>query len=401
MHPQTLHIGTYILQPYARTEAHIRDLAACGIDRLFGIEHHRETLDLLHQYHIGAIVTGVLPGWFGGTGDNAGQLRATNPPEAYLDALRHFCDHPAIVGLDVGDEPSCADFPYYGEVLRFVRSAFPDKVAYLNLYPSYGMLAANTPEQTRRELGAADYTDYIRQYCHYTDTDYLSFDHYVYASDAERFLCDLHTVATACRETQRELWVVLQVNSHDPRRWLSINQLRYQAFSALAFGAVFLTWACYTAGWWYNPVLDGEGNKTEQYIKLQQVNSELRRVAPVTLGYRWERAHRLSLPGEAADTGVFRQLHTADGEPLLAGWFTSRENPGAEGLFLCACGDPADEHPHTVPVKFWVAAAAPPQYHSPTETFPLSPDADGWYSLPIPTCSGGFLTIDATNGQAV
>ncbi len=42
MHPQTLHNGTYILQPYARTEAHIRDLAVCGLDRLFGIENHRE-----------------------------------------------------------------------------------------------------------------------------------------------------------------------------------------------------------------------------------------------------------------------------------------------------------------------------------------------------------------------
>ena len=68
------HIGAYYLKPYARTESHIKDLADCGIDFIVNINYDKNTLDLLYKYHIGAIVTGAVPSWWGGDGKNAGKL---------------------------------------------------------------------------------------------------------------------------------------------------------------------------------------------------------------------------------------------------------------------------------------------------------------------------------------
>ena len=60
-----LNVGTYELKPYARTEAHVRDMAECGIDfviaPLFG-----QTLDLCAKYNVGVVQQWTLPYWWGG-----------------------------------------------------------------------------------------------------------------------------------------------------------------------------------------------------------------------------------------------------------------------------------------------------------------------------------------------
>ena len=40
----------------------------------------------------------------------------------------------------------------------------------------------------------------------------------------------------------------------------------------MAFGAENIIWACYTAGWWSNQVVDENGEKTQQYAKMQKIN---------------------------------------------------------------------------------------------------------------------------------
>ena len=58
-----LNIGVYHLKPYARTEAHIKDLADCGIDFVICMDSKdRAALDLFHKYGVGAIVSGIVPG---------------------------------------------------------------------------------------------------------------------------------------------------------------------------------------------------------------------------------------------------------------------------------------------------------------------------------------------------
>ena len=163
-------IGAYILQPYAQTEAHIRDLAACGLDLIVNLApKDRSVLDLLPRYGIGAILCGVMPGWWGGDGENAGRLRLTNPPERYREAAARYLDHPTVWGIDIGDEPSALDFPYYGEVAELVSELIPGPVPYLNLYPNYASVAANTHQQTVNQLGTRTYGEHIESYLRNVD----------------------------------------------------------------------------------------------------------------------------------------------------------------------------------------------------------------------------------------
>ena len=100
-------IGAYCLQGNARTEAHVKAIHDCGVDFIIGLSaKDRATLDLFAKHGVGAIVNGVVPGWWGGNGENAGKMREKNPPAKYAAGAAAFKDHPAIWAVDIGDRRS-------------------------------------------------------------------------------------------------------------------------------------------------------------------------------------------------------------------------------------------------------------------------------------------------------
>jgi len=369
MNRSRVNIGTYYLAPYARSEQHIRELAECGIDFVTCMGNDRPALDLMYQYGVGAILTGVVPEWFGGHGENAGQLQAQRSLESYDAALDRFEDHPAVWGLCVGDEPSALDLPWYGKIIERVQKRLPHKIAYLNLYPSYGMLASNTPEQALFELRAPSYADYLDVYCRHVNADYLCFDCYPYSSATPCVLGScLLTASDACRRTGRDLWVILQVNSHTPDQRMSLPQLRFQAFSALAYGARVIQWACYTTGWWHHLVLDEHGEKTEQYEKLKTVNAEIRLASDACTNLSLVQ----TLEGASWQAGCFRCA--TDGTTILAGHLTGDES---EALLLCA---PDDDLSRAITVQTnhpRLSLITPDGKHT------LLPEADGCFRLSV------------------
>ncbi|MBO7405925.1 MAG: hypothetical protein J6V24_13275, partial [Clostridia bacterium] len=155
----------------------------------------------------------------------------------------------AIWGIDAGDEPSALDFPHYGKLIALAEELFPGKLVYLNLYPNYASVAENTASQVDSQLGTATYQEYIDRYVESVKTDYLCLDNYEFAAGTQKLYDNLRIAANACRDTGRDFWMVIQVNSSNPEKWLSTDMLRHQAFACLAFGAVSLNWACWTAGW--------------------------------------------------------------------------------------------------------------------------------------------------------
>ena len=318
---QKFYIGTYCLGKNARDEQHVKELAECGMDILFGVNYDKPLLDLLEKYGVHVVPNGVLPGWFGGDGKNAGMLERTNSIESYIRGIEAFSDHPAIIGLDIGDEPSSLDFPYYGKVVDILSECFPDKLLYLNIYPSYGMLKDASDEQAKRELGTDTYRDYLTSYCENVPLPYLSIDHYPFSlssSGIDRFLSDLADAAEICRAYSRPLMTVLEVNSKEPERFISADELRLQAYCALAYGSRVVSWACYSPGWWQNNALDRDGNKTEQYEKLKEVNGELKRFTREYEKYTRLSTVRLNV-GESISIAPFGKI-SADA-PVLVGSF--------------------------------------------------------------------------------
>lgn len=365
-----LNIGVYHLKPYARTEAHIKDLADCGIDFVICMDSKdRAALDLFHKYGVGAIVSDVVPLWWGGNGAGSGKMHTINTLDKYEAAAASFVDHPAIWGIDIGDEPSALDFPHYGKVFDCVDRLFPNQFPYLNLYPNYASVSHNTAEETQCQLGTATYEEHIQRYCENIPADYLSYDFYCFDHNLRvigvtKHYENLRVVADACLRTGRSMWIILMVNSHDPDIWMTENNLRFQAYSSMAFGAENITWACYTAGWWSNQVLDGEGNKTQQYDKLKKINAEIRTLADEYMKYRRVSTHFVGFEGNpdmtavkqeaigSLSTGVFFDVKADNGAPLVVGEMVNRKGDGSVALMVCAADDPYEKDPKSYRITF-------------------------------------------------
>ena len=218
------------------------------------------------------------------------------------------------------------------------------------------------------------------------DLPYLSFDHYVYSSDVERFIGDLSDAATFCKTYGKKLYVVLQVNSREKEVFISEDQLRFQAFSALAFGASAVSWACYSAGWWHNQVLDDEGNKTPQYEKLKNVNRQLWSLAPEYTSYQWQSTERLG-GGCAAAFGVFEEI-TSQQDALL-GRFEGQD--GAEVIFA----SPLNMH-DTVDNVVCFKLNRDKQVHLSVDgdKKTIFPGVDGMYRVRLKSSEAGFIIME-------
>ena len=404
-----LNIGVYHLKPYARTEAHIKDLADCGIDFVICMDSKdRAALDLFHKYGVGAIVSGIVPGWWGGNGAGSGKMHTINTLDKYEAAAASFVDHPAIWGIDIGDEPSALDFPHYGKVFDCVNRLFPNQFPYLNLYPNYASVSHNTAEETQCQLGTATYEEHIQRYCENVPADYLSYDFYCFDHNLRvmgvtKHYENLRVVADACLRTGRSMWIVLMVNSHDPNIWMTENNLRFQAYSSMAFGAENITWACYTAGWWSNQVLDGEGNKTQQYDKLKKINAEIRTLADEYMKYRRVSTHFVGFEGNpdmtavkqeaigSLSTGVFFDLKADNGAPLVVGEMVNRKGDGSVALMVCAADDPRETDPKEYHITFrapnrCVRALGGNGYKTVTDL------GDGVYAVTVKSNEGVLIT---------
>ena len=392
-----LNIGTYYLAPYARTEEHIKDAAACGIDFFVNVPNDATLLELLHKENIGAFVTGVFPSWFGGDGSNAGQMAESNPLYKYQDALTHFVDAPNIYGIDTGDEPSLLDFPHYGKIFSLVQKEQTQLLPYLNIYPSYAVKGANTAEEIKAQLGTDSYAEYIETYCQNIPSEYICFDYYPYSASLEGLYESLLTVSIACKKYKRKMFMVLQVNSHEPEVWLSANKLRFQAFHAMAFGAQTIIWACYTAGWWYNHVLDKEGNKTEQYDKLKKVNSEIHFLGTEYMNYNYEETHFIGkysvsniTTKNALSTSFVSQLKGEHDEALLV---STMQSASENAIFICASGDCYDKESDAFSITFHSDVQNVILLKNETKTT-LIPDSEGNYTFSMLPNEGAFLTFD-------
>ena len=216
---------------------------------------------------------------------------------------------------------------------------------------------------------------------------------------------NLRIVADACRDTGRSLWIVLQVNSHNPELWITENQLRFQAYTAMAFGAELITWACYTAGWWHNQVLDLNGEKTEQYDKLKTVNAELKALGETYMKYRRTSTHFVSFgedhpdlaklaykPADSLSTGIFFDVK-ADA-PIVVGQMAGRDAADGNALMIATADDPQDKNHKDIGVTFHVheVGGYTVTAHRGADSFVLTPDENGIYHVPMTSCDGVLIT---------
>lgn len=402
-------IGAYFLHPYAQTEKHIKELAECGIEMIVCYDpKDKESLDLLQKYNVGCILSGVLPSWWGGDGSKAGTMGTTYPLSVYEKAAKEFTDHPAVWGIDLCDEPSALDFDHLGKAAELVERLFPNQFAYLNLYPNYAAVSQNDGNQTVNQLGTPTYEEHIEKYLERVALPYISYDFYLYPQtknhNVGKMLDNFRIVSNACLRSGRDFWYIPMANGRYEDSFTSLNMMRYQAYIALAYGATVINWACYTAGWWFNQILDAEGNKTEQYDKLKVMNAELHAISDVYMAYRrvgthlvgfkdedWSNDFPLVIPRESLDCGFARNLSVGDAS-LVIGEMVHREDANKRALFICNASDPMDTNNSSATVSF-NSFGKKVSLHSGEGEIELKCNGDN-YSFELESGRGVMITFD-------
>ena len=372
---EKLTVAAYYMEKQLCTPRHIREMRECGIDMLIPCRNgEKETLDLLAENGIAGIARGVVPGC-GWAIDRGVPLARRRDIGLYAEWAADFVDHPAIKGIDLGDEPGAGDFQYLGLAAQKTYELFPGKFIYMNLYPNYASVTQSGGEEIRSQLGTRTYAEYIDEYLKWMPLNYICYDFYYPSVTTNarvrimrQFYSNLETVADAGLNTGRRMCNILLVGSSEKNPvYTSENELRYQAYASMAFGSSLLGWACYGGGWWINHVVDKKGNNSEQYAKLKRVNAEIHRIAPLYDTLRRVGTHFVGFEASSnlawlaqcskkdkprLDAGVFHDVAAETSEPILIGEFVGR-TPGdaLHALFIVGAGDPFDENPRRFAVR--------------------------------------------------
>jgi hypothetical protein len=219
------------------------------------------------------------------TAQAAGLKAVVSVPELKADpegTARKFKDHPAVAGYYLRDEPSTADFGMLADWEKRVRSADSEHPCYINLFPNYADAG---------QLGAPNYRDYLSRFISTVPVKMLSFDHYPVVGNSLRgeWYENLEQVAEAARGAQKPFWAFVLSVAHGPYPIPTIEHLRVQAFSDLAYGAqaiqYFMYWTSKSDVWnFHEGPIDPEGHRTAVYDRVKQVNGEIRGLSPVFLG---------------------------------------------------------------------------------------------------------------------
>jgi len=227
-----------------------------------------QVLDWLHEFGIQGMVQDRRispnlvdqPGWE----DTVRQVAAD------------YSSHPALWGYFMTDEPRMVTIDRLGKLTRAMRAADPGHIAYSNLLP-----VPVSPQY----LGTIDYTSYVRAYITKVNPQILSYDYYTLYEDHDepRYLLNLEIMrAEALRASLPFMNIFLSV-PHFAYRNPSPEDLRYQVYTSLVYGAKALTYFTYHTPDienYHEAITDIFGNPTSKYPYVRHINQELARLGP-------------------------------------------------------------------------------------------------------------------------
>lgn len=298
--------------------------AEAGLDFVIESGVTLAELDEYYENGVGIIAGGYNFGSYYGHADD-------NAVAPWLNINKNaYKNHPALWGDDLIDEPDASSYASLEKAYRSYSSAFSDKFCLINLFPNYAnneqlgeendlsvfskiMLAYTDEAQDYSVM----YNKYVSDYINTISTDYICVDIYPYTSDVDRngnevkktsvcWLRNLDILAEACRETNRDLWVITQAAgttkdgkelSGNPRWCDEVSDISQQAFASLAFGSKAIIHGLFgSAGWWDTDshMIGSDGKPTETYYAAQTVNNRLKAFAEEYGDYTYTSTYMLN-----------------------------------------------------------------------------------------------------------
>jgi len=265
-------------------EASLREAADCGFNVVGFIR--AEDLPLCEKLGLAAIVapSDAAAGkrWF----RDWKALTNDDIDRGVQSMVQQAAGSKAVLGYTIMDEPGTPAFPKLSRAVAAVNKYAPEKLAHINLYPSYATLGA--PDKS--QLGAATYTDYLEQFVAEVRPQFLCYDNYMVtfsddlqdAAKGALYLTNLLEVRRVAEKHGLPFWTVPCCNQIRPTTVVpSPANLALQAYASLAAGARGLTWFKYQQGGYHYAPVDNAGRKTETWHYLQLVNRQVRTLGPI------------------------------------------------------------------------------------------------------------------------
>ena len=204
--------------------------------------------------------------------------------------VNRFKNDPKVAGWFLRDEPTSHEFGRLREFRDRVYSADTTHTVYLNLFPSYG-----DPAVRNDFLGAESYEDYADKFVKEVGLPQISYDFYPVIEDVKEnyvrpyFYENLEVIRRVARRHGMPFWAFVMSTEHGPYPLPSGAHLRYEAFSALAYGAqciqYFTYWTPIDPHFNYrNAPISKDGRRTHVYYLAKELNREIQNLAFVFLG---------------------------------------------------------------------------------------------------------------------
>lgn len=215
-------------------------------------------------------------------------------PAETAGAVRH---HPALFGYMLGDEPKMEDFEAYKKRFDAISAADPAHLCYQNLFPYYG-------DELLETIGAASYEEYLGKFSE-IPLPQISFDFYpIWDYDIRpTWYYTLEAVRRESLRTGVPFWAFVLSTPHVGYPQPTLEMLRLQIYSNLAYGAQAIQYFTFRTPPpddtydYHNGPITLEGQKTETYNIVRDMNRELREAIPFFDGCTVERVgHLLEVP---------------------------------------------------------------------------------------------------------
>jgi hypothetical protein len=230
-------------------------------------------LDLVHAAGLKGIVNDPRVGGY----DWASDVDAADARKKVESLIAEVNNHPAVFGYYLRDEPPANFFPGLEKVASVIREKAPGKWPYINLFPNYA-----EPWQ----LAAKDYPEYVDKFVAACKPPIMSYDHYALMDDGSLrggYFQNLEQMRAAAVKAKVPFWNIVLSNSHFNYREPTLADIRFEAYTTLAYGGRGLSYFTYFApqvGNYRMAPIDQFGNQTQTWYFLQNVNLQVLKLAP-------------------------------------------------------------------------------------------------------------------------
>lgn len=199
-------------------------------------------------------------------------------PNNLSSTVNRFKDHPATAGYFIIDEPPIQTLHIFKEIVNKITAIDNKNLNYINLLPTYGY------------PGTKDYNEYIYRYSTEIPLDIISFDFYPIVANWVRddWYNNLEIIRNVSTELNKPFWAFALSTSHGNYPIPTLEHLRLQVYSNLAYGAkgiqYYTYWTTTSPNFVYESgPIDKDGSKTKVYDLVKQMNKEIKTFSHIYL----------------------------------------------------------------------------------------------------------------------